>query len=86
MSDAIGIVSIAAGAALGLVVGLVGWTRLARAAAFGLMVVVGLVIGAGALIVQDDVSGAEWLVGLVVLAALSPVHARFLFGRPGVRA
>ena len=86
MSDALGVVSIVAGAALGLLVGLVGWPRLNAPAALGLMVVVGLLIGAGALIVQADVSSAEWIVGVVVLGALSAVHARFLFGRPGVRA
>ena len=86
MSAALGVLSIVLGAALGLLVGVVGWPRLGAPAAFGLMVVVGLVIGAGALIVQDDVSSAEWIVGVLVLCALSPVHARFLFGRPGVRA
>ena len=40
MSAALGVLSIVLGAALGLLVGLVGWPRLGAPAAFGLMVVV----------------------------------------------
>jgi hypothetical protein len=40
-------------------------------------------VGAGALLVQDGVSGAEWALTLAVLAALGPLHGRLVFGRPG---
>jgi hypothetical protein len=59
------------------------WRRVSEPVALGLLAACGALVGAGALLVQDPVSGAEWAVTLVVLGFLTPVHARLVFGRPG---
>jgi hypothetical protein len=81
-----GVGLIAGGSVLGLVVGLVGWRRLSPVLAQTAMAVIGVAVGSGALLVQDEASAADWALTLVVLGVLTPVHARFVFGRPGERA
>jgi hypothetical protein len=79
----LGIALLVAGALLTILVYVVLWTRVRPSVAFASIVVCGLILGAGALLVQDGVSGAEWAVTLAVLAALGPLHGRLVFGRPG---
>lgn len=78
-----GIATIVAASALGLVVVFFLWRRMRPAAAFALMALCGVGVAAGGLLVQDDVSVASWVVALVVLGVLTPVHARLVFGPPG---
>lgn len=59
------------------------WHRLDPGLAFGSMVVCGTGIAAGGLFVQEDVGAASWVVALVALAVLTPLHMRLVFGRPG---
>jgi len=86
VSDAAGVLAIVAGSALVLVVVFALWRRLDPVPAFGLVTVGGLLVAAGALAVQDRVTVAEWVVTLVVLGVLTPVHAWLVFRMPGDRA
>jgi hypothetical protein len=61
----------------------VGWRRLPPALAFAILAGCGALAGAGALLVQDRASGAEWALTLLVLGVLTPIHARLVFGKPG---
>jgi hypothetical protein len=79
----LGIALLVAGALLTMLVYLVLWGRVRPAVAFASIIACGLVLGAGALLVQDGVSGIEWAVTLVVLSALGPLHGRLVFGHPG---
>jgi hypothetical protein len=79
----LGIALLVAGALLTLLVYFVLWRRVPPAVAFTSIAACGLILGAGALLVQDGVSGAEWALTLAVLAALGPLHGRLVFGRPG---
>lgn len=81
-----------AGAGVGVIVGasLLGglvlvalWRRLPSAVAMPALAGIGAAVGAGALLVQDHASGAEWIIATVALGVLTPIHARLVFGRPG---
>jgi hypothetical protein len=84
MNVGIGVTLVVAGSALGLAVVFGAWRRVPFLAALGLLGAAGAVVGAGALLVQDEASAAEWALTLVALAVLTPLHARLVFGRPGV--
>jgi hypothetical protein len=80
------------GAGIGLIVGasLLGallvvalWRRLPSTIAMLALTGIGAAVAAGALLVQDRVSGAEWTIATVVIGVLTPIHARLVFGRPG---
>jgi hypothetical protein len=45
----------------------------------------GIGVATGGLLVQGDVGAASWVVAVLVLAVLTPVHARLVFGPPGPR-
>jgi len=45
-----------------------------------------MLVGVGALAVQDHVTTADWIVTLAALALLGPAHARFLLGAFGPAA
>jgi hypothetical protein len=81
----IGIALLVAGALLTVLVYFGLWTRVRPPIAFAAIIACGLVLGAGALLVQDGVSAAEWALTLAALTALGPVHGRLVFGRPGAR-
>lgn len=81
----VGLVTIAAASALGLVVVFVLWHRLPGVTAFALMAAGGVGVAVGGLLVQKGVETASWVVAIVVLAVLTPVHARLVFGPPGPR-
>lgn len=85
MNVGLGVAAIVAGSLLALLISLGAWHRLARAIAFGLLAACGLLVGAGALLVQDRASGVEWAITLVALGVTAPVHARVVFGVPGAR-
>jgi hypothetical protein len=78
-----GIALIAAGAFLGLLIVFGAWRRLPPPVALAALVGCGAMIGAGALLVQDGVSGLEWAITLGVLGVVSPLHAWLVFGPPG---
>jgi hypothetical protein len=82
----LGVALLVAGALLTILVYLVLWKRVRPAVAFASIVACGLILGTGALLVQDGVSGAEWFLTLAVLSALGPLHGRLVFGRPGSAA
>jgi hypothetical protein len=74
---------IVAGVGLGLVVVFALWGRLSVAAAFVALAALGMMVGAGALLVQEDPGPADWVLTLGALAVLTPLHARLVFGTPG---
>jgi hypothetical protein len=82
MNTGLGIVLIAAGSLLGLLVVFAMWDRWSAAVSQGLLVGCGVLAGAGALLVQGGASTAEWAATLVALGVLTPLHARVVFGRP----
>jgi len=86
MSDAAGVALIVAGFAGVLVVGFALRRRLPAAAGFVLLAVFSVAAGAGALVVQDHVGVADWIVTLTAMALLGPVHMRFLAGPFGPAA
>lgn len=79
----VGIGLIVAGGLLAILTSFLLWRRLPMAAAFGVLAASGAIVGTGALLVQDEVDGAEWAITLLALGVLAPMHARLLFGRPG---
>lgn len=81
-----GIALVVGGALLALLVAFGLWRLAHPLVALAASVVCGLLVGAGALLMQDDVTGAEWAVTLVALGSLAPLHARLVFGRPGASA
>jgi multisubunit Na+/H+ antiporter MnhG subunit len=83
VNEGAGIGLIVAGGLLAVLTSFGLWRRLPRAVAFGLLSASGAIVGAGALLVQEEASGAEWAITLVTLGVLAPMHARLLFGRPG---
>jgi hypothetical protein len=79
-----------AGIALILVAGVLaivtgGWLRtsLPRPATDALMALAGAGIGAGGLLLLDDVNAASWIAAPAVLAVVAPLHVRALFAGGG---
>jgi hypothetical protein len=83
VSTGAGVATIVCASALGLLTVFVLWRRLPAAAAFALIVLCGVGVAVGGLLVQDDVGTASWVVAIVALGVLAPVHARLVFGPPG---
>jgi hypothetical protein len=81
-----GVAAIVTGAMLGLGVAFFLWRRLRAALAFAALTVAGVLVGVGALAVQERVRLADRVVTVLVLAVLTPVHGRLVFGKPGERA
>jgi hypothetical protein len=59
------------------------WGRLPASLAFAGVIACSLLIATGALLVQDEVDGASWVIALSLLGVLGPLHARLLLGSPG---
>ena len=78
-----GVATIVGASALGLVTVFGLWRRLPAAAAFAAVTACGVGVAVGGLLVQDDVGTASWVLAVVVLGVLTPVHARLVFGPPG---
>ena len=83
MSTGAGVATIAGASVLGLLTVFVLWRRLPPVAAFAVIAACGVGVAVGGLLVQDDVGKASWVVAIVVLGVLAPVHARLVFGPPG---
>jgi hypothetical protein len=80
MSDGAGIALIAAGVAGLALTAFVLRRRLPAAVVFALAAAFSVAWGAGALVVQDHTTTADWVVTLVAFGVLGPAHARFLLG------
>jgi len=78
-----GVALIAAGALGSLAVLFAAWRRLRPPLAFGFLVLCGVAIGGGGLLVQDGADLESWVITIVLLGALSPLHGRLVFGPPG---
>lgn len=78
-----GVALICLGTGVALVVGGLLRGRVSRVAAIGLLVVSGVVVGAGSLLVQSRASGVEWALTLAFLAGMVPFQVRLVFGRLG---
>ena len=83
MHPTAGVVVIAVGSTLALLVG--GWLRrtLPQAAVVALMALAGALIAVGGLLTLDDVNAASWIAGPVMLAVIAPLNVRALFARGG---
>ena len=78
-----GVATIVGASTLGLVTVFGLWRGLPATAAYALMASCGVGVAVGGLLVQDDVGTASWVVAVVALGVLAPVHARLVFGPPG---
>ncbi len=78
-----GIALITSGTLLALLVVFGAWRRLPAAAALAILAGCGMLVGAGALLVQEEVTAIEWALTLVGFAVFAPVHARLVFGPAG---
>jgi hypothetical protein len=83
VSTGAGVATIVGASALGLLTVFVLWRRLPAAAAFGVIAVCGVGVAVGGLLVQDDVGTGSWVIAVVALGVIAPVHARLVFGPPG---
>jgi hypothetical protein len=83
VSTGAGVATIVGASALGLLTVFVLWRRLPAAAAFAVMAACGVGVAVGGLLGQDDAGTASWVVAVVVLGVLTPVHTRLVFGPPG---
>jgi hypothetical protein len=82
----VGIALLVSGTLLGLLVVFGAWRRLSGPVAAALLAVCGVMLGAGALLVQDAATGIEWAITLLALGSLTPLHARLVFGPAGSSA
>lgn len=85
MNVPLGIAAIVAGTAIALAIAFVAWHRVPAFVGYASTAIAGVLVGTGALLVQEEASRLEWGVALLVLAILTPMHARLLFGRPNGR-
>jgi hypothetical protein len=76
-------VTIVGASALGLLTVFVLWRRVPAGAAIALMASSGVGVAVGGLLVQDHDGTVSWVVAVVVLGVVTPVHARLVFGPPG---
>jgi hypothetical protein len=83
--EAVGAALIAGSSALGLLTAFGLRTRLPGAVVTGILAAAGAGLGAGALLVQDGPSAADWWATLIGLAVLVPFHARVVLGPLGAR-
>jgi hypothetical protein len=83
VSTGAGVATIVGASALGLLTAFVLWRRLPPPAAYTVIAASGVGLAVGGLRLQDDVGTASWVVAVVALGVLAPVHARLVFGPPG---
>jgi hypothetical protein len=83
VSTGAGVATIAGASVLGMLTVFVLWRRLPPVVAFAVIAACGVGLAVGGLLVQDDVGKASWVVAIVALGVLAPVHARLVFGPPG---
>ncbi len=77
-----GIALIVGGSLLALGCVFVAWRRVPLPVSMAILAVCGGLVGAGALLVQDEASAAEWALGLVAVGTFFALNARLAFGRP----
>lgn len=77
MNVPLGIALIAIGVVVGIAV-VIAWRRIGLLPAVAAMAIAGAVVGAGALLVQDEVELAEWVVTLVAFVVVAPVQAHLV--------
>lgn len=82
MRTGIGVSVVVVAGALALLL-LARWRRLPARTASICAAAVGVAVGAGALLLQEDPSVADWVVTLGLLGSFSPLHARMLVGPAG---
>lgn len=82
MRTGIGVSLVVAAGLFGLLV-LARWRHLQARPALLLASAVGVAVGAGALLLQDDPGVADWVVTLGLLGSVTPLHARMLAGPAG---
>src|SRR5262245_35503556 len=80
-----GVALIVASSAVGALIVFGLWRRLPAGLAFGSLALCGMGIAAGGLLVQEDVGVASSIAALSVLAVITPLHMRLVFGPPGPR-
>jgi len=85
VSDSVGVILIASGGVAVLVTAFLLRTVLPAVAVFALLAAGSVIVGAGALVVQDGVTAADRVVTLVALAVLGPAHVRVVLGPFGAR-
>ena len=78
-----GVALIVAASAVGAVIVFGLWRRIPPVLAFVSVAACGMAIGTGGLLVQEDVGAASWVVTLVLLGLIAPVHMRLVLGPPG---
>jgi hypothetical protein len=83
MNAGVGLALIVAGSLLALITVTGLWRRLPWPAALVLLSAAGGIVGAGAMLVQEDPGPGDWALTLLVLGVLTPLHARLVFGPPG---
>ena len=83
MRTVLAIAALTGSAALGAGAPLTLRRRLPASIVHVLVGAAGAGLGAGSLLLQHGVRAVEWIVVLVVLAALLPVHVRLLFHGEG---
>ena len=81
--EVVGVALIVGSSALGLLTAFGLRTRLPGAVVTGILAAAGAGLGAGALLVQDGPSAADWWATLIGLAVLVPFHARVVLGPLG---
>lgn len=79
----LGVTLIVGASAIALLVAFILRTRLPGPVVTGVLAAAGAGLGTGALLVQDDPSGADWWATLIGLAVLVPFHARVVLGPLG---
>jgi hypothetical protein len=83
VTGSFGIATIVVGSSLGLFTAFVLWRRVPAFVGVSCAAGAGAMIGAGALLVQEAQTAADWLLTLTVLGGLMPLHARLLLGPAG---
>ena len=83
MNVGAGIALIVTASAVGGFIVFALWRRIPPVLAYVSTAACGMAIGTGALLVQEDVGAASWVVTLLVLGIIAPVHMRLVFGPPG---
>jgi hypothetical protein len=83
MNADVGLALILAGSVLALLTAIALWRRLPGRAALVLLAAAGIIVVAGALLVQDEAGLGDWGLTLFVLGVLTPLHGRLVFGTPG---
>lgn len=82
MRTGAGVASIVSGGGLALVVALALWRRLSPAVLFVSLAACGALVGVGSLLVQGRPGPGDWAIAPIAMAVLTPIHARFVLGRP----